>query len=249
MRVAALYDIHGNLPALEAVLDEVRAAGVDQAVIGGDVLPGPMPCETLELLKGSGLSVRGIRGNGERVVLAERRGDDIHEVPEGHRDLIRWTAAQLQPQQAAWLTAWPATCHIDVAGLGRVLFCHATPRSDTELFTRTTPEETLLPVFASAAADVVVCGHTHMQFERRVGVTCVVNAGSVGMPFQQPRGAYWLLLGPGIELRRTAYDAGAAALRLRATGCPQVEESCVRYVLSPPDEDETLRMFRPAELR
>jgi predicted phosphodiesterase len=130
-----------------------------------------------------------------------------------------------------------------------VLFCHATPRNDTEVFTRLTPEDRLLPVFAGIDVPVVVCGHTHVQFERTVGHVRVVNAGSVGVPFSQPTGAYWLLLGPAIELRRSDYDFSLAAERMRATGMPRVEDLSVRYVLSPPTEEETLALFAPAELR
>jgi predicted phosphodiesterase len=91
---------------------------------------------------------------------------------------------------------------LEINGLGRVLFCHATPRNDNEIFTRLTAEERLLPVFGEAQGELVVCGHTHMQFDRMVGKTRVVNAGSGGMPFSDP-GAEWPLLGPEIQLRHT----------------------------------------------
>ena len=133
-------------------------------------------------------------------------------------------------------------------GLGDVLFCHATPRNDTEIFTRLTPEERLLPVFQDVEASLVVCGHTHMQFDRRVGRLRVVNAGSVGMPFQAP-GAYWLLLGPDIELRRTPYDLEDAARRIRATAYPQAEDFAANNVLTTPSETDTLQAFGRAELK
>src|SRR5205085_2801049 len=94
-RVAALYDIHGNLPALEAALADVRQAGVDEIVIGGDVLPGPMPRETLECLLDLEIPVRFVRGNGDRVVLGAMRGEEPTEVPEPFREGIRWNARQL----------------------------------------------------------------------------------------------------------------------------------------------------------
>src|SRR5439155_23988438 len=118
---------------------------------------------------------------------------------------------------------------------GDVLFCHATPRNDVDVFTRLTPEERLLPIFAGAAANVVVCGHTHMQFDRTVGGVRVVNAGSVGMPYGEP-GAYWLLLGPGIRLRHTSYDLEKAAARLRDTKYQQAEDFAATNVLRPPSE-------------
>ncbi|HEY3128550.1 MAG TPA: metallophosphoesterase family protein [Acidobacteriota bacterium] len=249
MRVAALYDIHANLPALEAVLKDIRLAEVDYVVVGGDVLPGPMPGETLACLCDLDLPVKFIHGNGERVVLAQMAGKDISEVPERHREVIRWTTEQLRPGHAALLASWPATCKVEIRGLGEVLFCHATPRNDSEIFTRLTPEDRLAPAFAGVSVPLVICGHTHMQFDRRIGRVRVVNAGSVGMPFSQPQGAYWLLIGPEIRLRRTAYDFTNAAERIRNTDYPQAEEFSVRYVLHPPTETETLELFAPAELR
>jgi putative phosphoesterase len=249
MRVAALYDIHGNLPALEAVLEDIRHAQVDQIVVGGDVLPGPMPRETLTRLLELDLPVQFIQGNGDRVVVAHMAGHDIAEVPEPFRDVIRWTADRLDPEHQRSVTRWPTTCRVDVRGLGGVLFCHATPRNDTECFTRVTPEDRLAPVFAGVAASMVVCGHTHMPFDRTVGRVRVVNAGSVGMPFAPPPGAYWLLLGPDVQLRRTAYDVVKAAARIRSVGYPRAEDLAVRYVLDPPSESESLALFAPAQPR
>ena len=122
------------------------------------------------------------------------------------------------------------TTTLEIEGLGKVLFCHATPRNETEIFTRLTPEDRLAPVFKDVDASVVVCGHTHMQFDRTVGRLRVVNAGSVGMPFGTT-GADWLLLGPGIELRKTNYDTLATAEQFRRTAFPMVEEIAVKYIL------------------
>src|SRR6187549_3834664 len=194
MRIAALYDIHGNLPALEAVLEDIRHAEVDQVVVGGDVFPGPMPRETLACLLSLDVPVQFIQGNGDRVVRAQMAGTESSEVPEQFRETVRWNAQQLQPENEQVLASWPLTLRVPIGGLGEVLFCHATPRNDTEIFTRLTPEDRLLPIFEGLGAALVVCGHTHMQFDRTVGSVRVVNAGSVGMPFQEP-GAYWLLLG------------------------------------------------------
>lgn len=249
MRVAALYDIHGNLDALEAVLEDIREADVDHVVVGGDVLPGPMPRETLTRLLDLDIPVQFIHGNGDRVVRAQMAGDDIGEVAEPFREVIRWTAQQLLPEHERSLASWPATCRVEIRGLGEVLFCHATPRNDTECFTRVTPEDRLIPVFAGVNASMVICGHTHMQFDRMVGRVRVVNAGSVGMPFASPPGAYWLLLGPGVQLRYTVYDFAKAAERIRATTYPQTEDLAVRYVLQPPSEADSLELFARAELR
>jgi predicted phosphodiesterase len=242
-RVAALYDIHGNLPALEAVLLDVRAAGADEIVVGGDVVPGPMPRESLARLLDLDLPVHFIRGNGDREVIAP-----TDAVPAAFHAAMRWNAEQLSPDDRRRLAGWPLTTRLEIAGVGAVLFCHATPRNDTDIFTRQTSDDRLRPIFATVDAALAVCGHTHMQFDRMLGAVRVVNAGSVGMPFGEP-GAYWLLLGPQVELRRTGYDLEAAAARIRSTGYPQAEEFAARNVLQPPSEETMLAMFAPAELK
>jgi len=248
MRVAVLNDIHGNLPALDAVLHEVRQAGVDRVVVGGDVFPGPMARETLARLLDLNVPTHFIHGNGDRVVRLQMGGTEPSEVPERYRDTIRWNAQQLRPEDEQLLASWPLTVRLEIPDLGGVLFCHATPRNDTEIFTPATSEDRLIPVFAGVDASVVVCGHSHMQFDRIVGSLRVVNAGSVGMPFQQPAGAYWLLLGPDIEFRRTDYDYEQAAARFRTTAFPLVEELTVRYVLNPPSEAETIALYSKFEI-
>ncbi len=247
MRVAAIYDIHANLPALEAVIDDIRQAKVDLVVVGGDVLPGPMPRETIACLRGLDLPAQFIQGNGDREVLATMRGTETGAVPEQFREAMHWNAEQLRPEDEQLLADWPNTLRIQVSGLGEVLFCHATPRSDTEIFTRLTDDTRLVPVFEGVEASVVVCGHTHMQFDRMIGSTRVVNAGSVGMPFGEP-GAYWLLLGPDVSLRQTPYDLAKAAERVRATTYPQAQDFAARSILRPPSEEETLKAFARVEL-
>ena len=248
VRVAALYDIHGNLPALEAVLDEVRRAEVDQVVIGGDALPGPMPRETLSRLLNLDIPVQFLQGNGDRVVRAQMAGADMSEVPERFREVIRWSAEQLGPKHERWLARLPGTVRIQIPQLGDVLFCHATPRNDTDVFTRLTPEDRLVSIFEGSNAALVVCGHTHMQFDRVVGRVRVVNAGSVGMPYGDP-GAHWLLLGPDVQFRRTRYDLPQAAERIRATTYPQAQEFATRHVLQPASEQEALEVFSRVELK
>lgn len=248
MRVAAIYDIHGNLPALEAVLQDIRQAEVDQIVVGGDVLPGPMPCEALARLENLGTPVQFIQGNGEAAVLAQMAGRETNAVPEQAREFVRWVAQQLDSEHERFLGSWPKTLRVEVPGLGNVLFCHATPRNNTEIFTRLTPEDHLIQVFEGLNVPVVICGHTHMQFDRTIAGVRVVNAGSVGMPFGRP-GAYWLLLGPGIQLRHTAYDLTKAAARIRDTNYPQAQNFADHNILEPPSEEEMLKVFTGAELK
>jgi predicted phosphodiesterase len=247
MRIAALYDIHGNLPALEAVLDDVRSARVDEIIIGGDVLPGPMPGESLAMLFDLDTHTRFLMGNGDRETLAQRNGVESSAIPAAFRETIRWVAAQLSPDDVRLISAWPPTLRANVEALGSVLFCHATPRNDTDIFTRLTPDARVAPAFAGVDAEIVVCGHTHMQFDRHVGSLRVVNAGSVGMPFGEP-GAYWLLLGDDIELRHTPYDLARAAERIAATPYPQAAEFAAKNVLRPPPAAQMLDVFGPMEL-
>ena len=259
MRVAALFDIHSNLPALEAVLQDVRRVGVDQIVVGGDVVPGPMPRETLQRLLDLDWPVHFIYGNGELAMLAQMAATEASPVtywgttsgaalPEPFLGIYRWTARQLQPEYESVLASWPKTIQLEIDGLGPVLFCHSTPRSETEIFTRLTPEERLVPILDGLGATAVVCGHTHMQFDRMIGKTRVLNAGSVGQPFGAP-GAFWALLGPEVQLRRTLYDFTQAAERVRSTEYPQAEAFATESILQPPSEDAMLKLFGPAELR
>jgi putative phosphoesterase len=248
MPVAAIYDIHGNLPALETVLEEIRRADVDRIVIGGDVVPGPMPRETLARLLNLEIPIQFIHGNGEVAVLEQMAGKEPAKVPEQFREVIRWTARQLDPEHQSLLASWPKTLRLEIPGLGKALFCHATPRNENEVFTRLTAEDRLSSIFEGVNATVLVCGHTHMQFDRMMGRIRVVNAGSVGMPFGEPR-AHWLLLGPDVQFRRTPYDLAKAAERIRNTKYPQAQEFAEHNVLHPPSEKEMLDVFSKAEVR
>ena len=244
-RVAALYDIHANLPALEAVFKEIAKANVDRVVIGGDVFPGPMPVETFARVRRLGAPTDFIYGNCEIALLAAREGRDPGRMPEQSRASMRWTAKLLSEPDVQVLRGWPKTLSLEIDGLGEVLFCHGTPRDENEIFTRLTPENVVAQALAGVTAKVVVCGHTHMQFDRMVGGVRVVNAGSVGMPFGPP-GADWLLLGPGIELRHTDYDRERAAAQIRGLPYPEAQEFAAKYVLDPPSEAEMVELFTKA---
>jgi len=243
MVVAVLADIHGNLPALEAVLGEVGAAGAGLVVVAGDVLPGPMGAECLARLGGLGVPVRYLSGNGERVSLAAIDKHPLTEVPEPYRPSIEWGAAQLGADQVTDLRLWPPTVDVAIDGLGHVLCCHATPRSDSEIVTRLTPEDRAAPAFLGVTAPLVICGHTHLRMDRTVAGHRVVNAGSVGMPFDEP-GAHWLLLdASGPRFVHTRYDLEAAAAQIRATAYPDAESFAASYVLKVPGEEAILAAF------
>jgi predicted phosphodiesterase len=233
VRVAAIYDVHGNLPALEAVLADIDAQGVDVVVSGGDLVAGPFPAEVLALL-GSRPDARFLRGNADRLVLegVEEHGQD-------------WAATRggLGKEALEAIGSWPLTVELEIDGLGRTLFCHAVPSADEPIFTWLTPDEEVAQLVGDVDADLVVCGHTHAQFDRRLASGLrIVNAGSVGMPYQGRRGAFWALLGPGVELRRTEYDTEAAVAAIReATGA--THEQLVGWLLEPPDPEETAVYF------
>jgi len=236
VRVAALNDIEGNLAALEAVLAEAERAGVDAVVCGGDVVTGPFPAEVLDRLT-SLADVRFLRGNLERLVL--------EGAAEYGRD---WNAERLRLGDArlAEIASWPLTVELEIDGLGRAVFCHAIPTADEPIFTRISPDDVVAALIGDVAADIVVCGHTHMQFDRILpsGLRAV-NAGSVGAPFERPRGAYWALLGPAVELRRTDYDVDAAVASIRSAGAA-FDEKLLGQLLEPPDRDETTARFEAA---
>ena len=224
MRVAALYDIHGNLPALEAVLSELESVTPDVVVVGGDAVLGPFPRETLEMLLALDERARFVRGNTDRAL-----GD--------------FAADALSPEQRDFLAGLPLTVSLDVSGLGSVLFCHASPRSDEEIVTRLSPETRVAPMLEGVAEEVVVGGHTHVQFDRRAAGKRLVNAGSIGMPYEVEPGAYWALLGPEVELRRTEYDLEAAAERIAASGYPDAQAWAREYVYVVNQPDEASRYF------
>jgi putative phosphoesterase len=240
VRVAALYDIHGNLPALEAVLADVDEARADLVLVGGDVVTGPFPSETLERLSGLGDRAYFIRGNADRV-LVEDAGEPTGPSPWPERQA--WTRAQLTDEQRRLLATLAHTAAMEVGGLGEVLFCHGSPRSDEEIITRVTSPERLSEIMSGVGQRVVVCGHTHVQFDRMIGGVRLVNAGSVGMPYEDEPGAYWALLGPDVELRRTEYDLERAAAAIRASGFPGADEFADEHVLHPAGADEATEQF------
>jgi predicted phosphodiesterase len=237
MRVAALYDIHGNLPALTAVLAEVEEAEPDVVVVGGDIALGPMPRETLELLLTLGERALFVRGNCDRLMN--------EEITEGglNADRTRWSADQLERGQRAWLAALPDTQTVDVEGLGPTLFCHGSPRSDDEILTAISPDLRVAEAVKGVSEETVMCGHTHVQFDRMVADKRLMNAGSVGMPYESLPGAYWALLGPGVDLRRTDFDREAAAEAIGATTFPDAREFAAANVLTVPSGQEATEIF------
>jgi len=248
MRVAAIYDIHGNLPALEAVFNEVCAEKVDCIVVGGDVVAGPLPSETLGFLQDIRIPTHFIHGNAESELLRCVKGEEPGGLSEIANEEAHWLAQTLGPDQKQFVSSWSSTVELEIEGLGQVLFCHATPNSDIEIFTRLTPEEKLAPIFDELAVSLMVCGHTHMQFDRVISGTRIMNAGSVGMPFGRT-GADWLLLDKDAEFRHTNYDLANAAERIRRSNYPHAEDFAANNILQAPTEDQALEMLTQLEAR
>jgi len=242
MRIAAIYDIHGNEPALEAVLREIQAEQPDLILVGGDIVSGPLPRTTLELLLQLGEKVRYIRGNADREVVAAFDGRPFGKNMSSEvREITQWVAHQFERSHRDFLASLPEQLTFTVDGLGDVLFCHATPRNDEEVFTQASPEERVRTFFAGVRQQAVICGHTHMQFERAVNGVRIVNAGSVGMPYADQPGAYWVLLGPDVTFKHTVYDLDDAAKRIRASGYPGAQEFVDENVLKVPTVAEALQ--------
>ncbi len=222
VRIAALYDVHGNLPALEAVLAEVAASSVDHIVVGGDLVAGPMPHEVLSLIRDLGDETVWVRGNGDR-------------------EPGPWAADKLDASEQSFLRDLPTSVTLEVDGLGKTLFCHGSPRSDEEILTAISAEQRVASALDGVRERVVVCGHTHTQFDRAVAGVRLVNAGSIGMPYEDRIGAYWALLGPDVQLRRTDYDVEAAIRRMRRAGYP--DENHLENLVNVPTGQEAAAFF------
>lgn len=251
MRIAALYDIHGNLPALEAVLAEIAREDVNAVVVGGDVAAGPMPSQTIERLVSLSLPTHFVCGNADREVVDafdEGRTDPAVEAAAPGR-AAAFAAARLQAEQRDVLAAFEVRVSLEVQGLGQVMFCHGSPRSDIEIVTAVTQDSRLETILEGVQEPLVVLGHTHRQFDRRVGRWRVVNAGSVGSPYEGRPGAFWALVGPEVELRRTEYDIQQAAAQLRETAYPDVDEMIRESLTEPVDAEEVSRFFEQLATR
>jgi predicted phosphodiesterase len=219
MRVAALYDVHGMPYALEAVLADVEREGADAVVFGGDLIGGPFPGRVLELARAVP-GGRFVRGNAER-----EPGD--------------WDRAQLAADELAWVAGWPFSASID-----GVLYVHATPRDDTTMTTVFTPDAVVREGFGGIEERVVVIGHTHHQFDRHVDGVRVVNAGSVGMPYEDDVAAFWALVADGEPtLRRTPFDVERAAAEIRASRWPSAEQFVAENLLTAQSRDEAAVYF------
>jgi predicted phosphodiesterase len=195
VRVAALYDVEGNLPALEAVLAELAGIHPEVIVFGGDLYCGAQPVEVIDRARALP-NARFLLGNVDRL-------DDPN---------VAFQVAQLRPDQRDFVSAFPPKLVID-----EVLYSHGSPRSVDEAVTMLTPDNALLEMLDGIEQRLVVIGHTHTQFDRRIDEYRIVNAGSVGAAWEIEAGAYWALIEDGeVQLRKTQYDVDAAVRALSA---------------------------------
>lgn len=229
-RVAILSDVHGNAEALEAVFAELPSHLPDLVVFGGDLTWGPLPEETLELVGDLSVPALFVRGNGERALLEPSAEPTARE---------RWLHERHSAEARAFLSSFADRLSVYVDGLGAVCFCHGSPRSDEELVTPQTPDTRMQAMTAEIAERTLVTAHTHLQFDREVAGIRSINAGSVGMPYEGRAGAYWALLGPDVELRRTEYSVERASERYRASGDP-LAEPMVELLVNPPTREEVI---------
>jgi putative phosphoesterase len=241
--VAALDDVHGNLPSLEAVLADPAFARADAVVVGGDVVAGPMPAEVLDRLAALDVPVRWVRGNADREVVASfDRGDTdpaAHppDDPAGRADA--YSASRITRAQRDLLASFE-----DVVSLEGALFCHGSPRDDNEIITQVTPVERLTTIVEGVEEGLVVCGHTHHQFDLRAAGVRVVNAGSVGMPYEGEAAAFWMLVEDGEpEFRRTEIDVDAVVAAIRASPYPDAEDLVKMCFLEPVTAESVARLF------
>ncbi|MFT8363321.1 MAG: metallophosphoesterase family protein [Sporolactobacillus sp.] len=254
MRIAALYDIHGNFPALKAVLDELNDLKPDRVVIGGDIVSGSMPVQTLECLLNlkRNVKVTFIQGNGDREVIEASKGLELNGLSEQGKKKQRWVAEQLTEKQIEFLSSFERTASIHVDNMGNILFCHATPFSDSDIFTPESDIKRIGQLFEAVEQPIIVCGHTHMQFKLELEKKVIFNAGSVGMPFAKRSGAYWFFIDSDqatINFKQTFYDLNLASKLLRTSGDPYVEEFVNHNLLHVPTPREAMEMLNKISLK
>jgi predicted phosphodiesterase len=237
VRVAALADVHGNALALEAVLADVDRERPDRIAFLGDLTWGSFPQETLDLVRSVQDRAVFVRGNAERDLVAF--WDGVERGEEAISERARWMVKRHSREQRDFLAGFVDSLVLDLDGLGPALFCHGSPRSVEELVTEATPDGRMRELLADVEEAVLVTAHTHVRYERRVLGKRTLNPGSVGLPYEGRHGAFWALLGPDVDFRRTEYDVEGAAARMRATGGPRVDEM-IELLLRPPSRTEAI---------
>jgi putative phosphoesterase len=234
--VAVLSDVHANVPALRAVLAEPEVAAADLVVFNGDLTWGVDPDQTVRIVQGLGVRAVCVRGNSERFVRHIATG--VY-TPANARQ--QWIPARHGTAALAFVGSFRFSVVVDIEGLGRVRFCHGSPRSDNEAVTPGTSEQRFRELTAGIDEQVLVTGHTHLQFDRTLAGIRSVNPGSVGLPYHdaEPGVAYWALLGPDVQLRQTRYDVRESVAAIEAAGDPG-RDRIADLLLRPPAPEEVI---------
>ncbi|MBA3365913.1 MAG: metallophosphoesterase family protein [Actinobacteria bacterium] len=232
MRLGLISDLHGNLFALEAVLDEFRDEQLDQLVCLGDIAVGPQPAETIARLRELDCPV--VMGNWDAYFVSGFPEPD-NDLDRRLMELGAWWKAGLSDADLEYLRGLSTAVRLPVDDGFELLAFHGSPRSSEDRILPTTPDEQLDQMLGARRAQLMVGGHTHFQMVRRHGEGLVVNPGSVGLPFerQEPvmRVCPWAEYGIveardgslSVDLRRTSFDVGAHLNLMRRSGMPHVE--------------------------
>lgn len=239
MKLALISDIHGNLPSLKAVLEDIAGQDVDQVVCLGDVANfGPQPLETL--LKVRDLDIPVVLGNTDDSLLSPQREADVEKPNKDtplFLDIEAWAAEQMTPEARDYLRRFEPTLEFKLDFQHSLLCAHGSPRSYNDPITATTPADTLDDYLAGVSAGLVAVGHTHRPFYRRHRDIILVNPGSVGLPYEtardgdevrNPPWAEYALLEssrdqPVVSFRRVPYDSGEVVAAARKSGMPHLD--------------------------
>ena len=235
-KIAIISDIHGNLPALEATLAEIATEGIERIICLGDVATlGPQPREVIARLRALGCPV--VMGNTDAILLAPQPDEGVIGAEWRVEDFDRWSAAQLTPDDLAYLSTFQPTISLPLGDVGTLLCYHGSPRSYDERITAETPDDALHEMLAATPAQVYIGGHTHQQMLRRHRDALVLNPGAVGFvkdaiaPATLIRNPSWaeyaVITSDGgrldVSLRRAPFDLDALFAAFDATGIPRAQ--------------------------
>lgn len=226
MRIAAFSDIHGNLHALQAVWEDLEGMHPDAVYCLGDLVGyGAYPNEVVEFLRGHEIPC--VMGNYDEGVGFHLHDCGCAYTGAEERRLgeasFEWTKAQVSPENKAWLQKLPLQIRLE-EHRPSLLLVHGSPRKTNEYLYEDRPTASFERIALLAGTDVLLFGHTHLAYQKKVGKALFVNAGSVGRPRDgDPRAGYVLITGgrrTQVEMRRVPYDVAAAAQAVRASGLP-----------------------------
>lgn len=227
MRIAIFSDVHANLPALEAVLADIEAAGVDQRYVLGDLVGyAPWANEVIDRFRAEGIPV--VMGNYDDGTGFERDECGCAYIDPTEKalgdDSFAWTKAHTSAENKAWLRTLAPQIRFEADG-HRFLLIHGSPRRMNEYLYEDKPDATFARIAGGADADVIVCGHTHRAYDKTVGDARFINVGSAGKPKDGDPRACWALIEAladsiRVEFRRVPYDVEAAARAIEASDLP-----------------------------